>query len=58
MHPNESVLHSDGKVVYEARSGGKDAVYFMTPIRSGSDFTASYGLQVIFCDKFTKYLLN
>lgn len=48
MYPNESVLHSHGKVLYEAKIDGKDDVYFLAPIGSGHDFTTSYGLQVIF----------
>lgn len=52
MYPNDSVIHSHGKVIYEAKTAGKNDVYFLVPIGSGHDFTISYGLQVIIVWKF------
>uniref|UniRef100_A0A915PQH1 Laminin subunit alpha n=1 Tax=Setaria digitata TaxID=48799 RepID=A0A915PQH1_9BILA len=48
MYPNGSVLYADDKVIYEAKIGGTEDVYFLAPVESGYDFTASYGLQLSF----------
>lgn len=48
VYPNDSVRHSHGKVIYEAKNDDKKNVYFLAPIGSDHDFTISYGLQVIF----------
>uniref|UniRef100_A0A1I8EZU5 Uncharacterized protein n=3 Tax=Wuchereria bancrofti TaxID=6293 RepID=A0A1I8EZU5_WUCBA len=53
VYPNESVLHSHGKIVYEAKIDGKDDVYFLAPVRSGHDYSTSYGLQ-----HFGKHILS
>ncbi|VDP12271.1 unnamed protein product [Onchocerca flexuosa] len=48
VYPNESALHSHGKVIYEAKNDNEDDIYFLAPVGSGHDFTTSYGLQLSF----------
>ncbi|VDK75274.1 unnamed protein product [Litomosoides sigmodontis] len=48
VYPNDSVRHSHGKVIYEAKNDDEKDVYFLAPIGADHDFTISYGLQLSF----------